>query len=481
MIPPPHETTAEARSQWLKPESDRERFHRLLLLGVQRLRGRPVGAYIRQLQEWERLEPKAFQRLRADRLAQTLDYASSRVPLYRSGRWREALRRGDARDLRSWPVLERENLQADGPELLGQPVTQAHYFRRTSGSMGYPLGVAMDADAAAWAWASDYRGLLWHGVTVGARCLRLLHKGEGPLAEWVRNLKHLPTTDLSSARLTEGLRFLLTARPTYVAGYVSAVAALANHARVAAPGAARPLVPFAKVLGEMLHPFQRQEIEQGLGARVIETYGCNETGTVAYECPAGSLHVFAEHVEVEILREGQPVEPGETGDIALTCTTNRVMPLIRYRVGDRGRLSPEPCSCGRPHPVIAGVEGRIGDLLLSAAGVPVHGAALAAVLKQLIATWSPTAVGRVLFEQHDIRTWTVQVQPGSNFSEGIAAYLIDRVQAIFGKECQVKVNLVQEIATEPSGKFRFYRVASHRRSDRAARLTTDSDSLHRAG
>jgi hypothetical protein len=127
MIPPPHETTAEARSHWLEPESARERFHRLLLLGVQRLRGRAVGAYIRQLQEWERLEPKAFQRLRADRLAQTLDYASSRVPLYRSGRWREALRRGDVRDLRSWPVLERENLQADGPELLGQPVTQAHW------------------------------------------------------------------------------------------------------------------------------------------------------------------------------------------------------------------------------------------------------------------------------------------------------------------------------------------------------------------
>jgi hypothetical protein len=33
---------------------------------------------------------------------------------------------------------------------------------------------------------------------------------------------------------------------------------------------------------------------------------------------------------------------------------------------------------------------------------------------------------RVLFEQHDIRTWTVQVQPGPNFTEGIAAYLIDR-------------------------------------------------------
>lgn len=457
-----YEPTAERRSLESRPESARERFHRLLLLGVQRLRGRRVGEYIRQLQEWERLDPNAFQRLRDERLAQTLDYASSRVPLYRSDRWRDALRRGDGLDLRSWPVLEREHIQADGAELVVQPLPPGHYFRRTSGSMGYPLGVAMDANAASWAWATDYRGLLWHGITVGARCLRLIHKGEGPLADWIRDLKHLPTTDLSSARLAEGVRYLQTSRPTYVSGYVSAVTALANHARLVAPAAPRPLVPFVKVLGEMLHPFQRQEIEEGLGARVIETYGCNETGTVAYECPAGSLHVFAEHVELEILRDGQPVAPGETGDITLTCTTNRVMPLIRYRVGDRGRLSPEPCSCGRPHPVLAEVEGRIGDLLLTAAGVPVHGAALAALLKRLIATWSPTAVRRVLFEQHDIRTWTVQVEPGPNFNDGIAAHLIDGVQAIFGKECRVTVSLAPEIPSEPSGKFRFYRVAAPR-------------------
>lgn len=103
------------------------------------------------------------------------------------------------------------------------------------------------------------------------------------------------------------------------------------------------------MFGELIHDFQRHEIEQGLGARVIETYGCSETGTVGYECPAGSVHIFAEHVEVEILRNGKPARPGEAGDIVLTCTTNRVMPLIRYRVGDRGRLSPDPCRCGRPH------------------------------------------------------------------------------------------------------------------------------------
>ncbi|MBA3521238.1 MAG: phenylacetate--CoA ligase family protein [Gemmatimonadales bacterium] len=443
----------------MTPETANERFHRLLFLGLQRLRGRPIGAYIRQLQEWERLEPAAFHRLRAERLAGTLEYTSSRVPFYRSGPGRVAWRGGNAGDLQSWPVLERATIQAHSAELLAEPTPPGHYLRRTSGSSGSALGVAMDADAASWAWATDYRGLLWHGISVGARCIRLIHKREGRLAEWVRNLRPLHTDDLSVERLQAGVRYMQTARPVYVSGYVAAVTELARYARASAPDAPRPLVPFAKVLGEMLHPFQRQEIEQGLGARVIETYGCNETGTVGFECPAGSLHVFAEHVEVEILKDGEPVEPGEMGDIALTCTTNRVMPLIRYRVGDRGRLSPDPCSCGRPHPVLAGIEGRVGDLMLTSAGVPVHGAALGHVLKEVIAKSPPGAVGRVIFEQHDRRSWTVLVQAGPGFGDGTAAMLTEGVKAIFGNDCQVALKQVPEIPGEPSGKFRFYRMA----------------------
>jgi len=104
----------------LMPESANERFHRMIFVAVQRLRGRPVGAYIRKLQAWERLEPKAFQRLRAERLARTLEYARARLPLYRSGLWRDASGRGTAEALQSWPVLERETIQGSSTELLAQ-------------------------------------------------------------------------------------------------------------------------------------------------------------------------------------------------------------------------------------------------------------------------------------------------------------------------------------------------------------------------
>lgn len=445
----------------MSSESVNERFHRLLLTGVQRLRGRPLGGYIRILQQWEQLDRPAFERLRAERLANILAYAKKHVPLYSSSSWSQASGRDGAEGIESWPVLEREVIQSSSEQLLAIPTPPGRYVRRTAGSTGAAVGIAMDGVAAAWAWATDYRGLLWHGIPVGARCLYVYRQRENPLAEWIRNRHTLLTSDLSPARLTEAVTYLQTARPTYVSGYVSAVAELARHANLIASEASRPLVPFVKVFGEMLHGFQRYEIEQGLGARVIETYGCSETGTVGYECPSGSLHIFAEHVEVEILREGKPVAPGETGDIVLTCTTNRVMPLIRYRVGDRGKLSIEPCPCGRPHPILASIEGRVGDVLLTAAGMPVHGTSLGDLLKGVTAK-VPTAIGRILFQQEDLQTWIVLVQAGPGFSDSVAALLVDGIQAIFGKECKVTVKVVPEIGREPSGKFRFYRGASSR-------------------
>jgi phenylacetate-CoA ligase len=149
------------------------------------------------------------------------------------------------------------------------------------------------------------------------------------------------------------------------------------------------------------------------------------------------------------------------GDILLTCFSNRAMPLVRYRVEDRGRLLPEPCACGRPHPVLADLEGRTGDLLLTASGRRVHGtAALGAVLKHASVLVPPHALARVLFIQHRPRSWRILVQPGPTFGDEDPPRLVECIQETFGADCEVVVEVVPEIPREPSGKFRFYRSAA---------------------
>src|SRR5206468_239017 len=105
------------------------------------------------------------------------------------------------------------------------------------------------------------------------------------------------------------------------------------------------------------------------GCQLCETYGMAEIVAAASECPSGGLHLWPEVGCLEVVKEGQSVRC-EAGDFICTGLLNSDMPLIRYRVGDRGILgnSKEFCPCGRTLPKLASVEGRSDDALYTSDG-----------------------------------------------------------------------------------------------------------------
>lgn len=86
---------------------------------------------------------------------------------------------------------------------------------------------------------------------------------------------------------------------------------------------------------------------------------------MAGECSYRSgLHVFADVHRIEIVDDDGLVLPaGELGNIVVTDLYNRVHPLIRYQLGDRGMLLDEGCPCGVSLPLMAKPEGRTTDVL----------------------------------------------------------------------------------------------------------------------
>jgi phenylacetate-CoA ligase len=439
-----------------------ELLHRQAYLGLQRLRGRPVGPYIRQLQSWERLDRQAFGELTRARLAEALRYALERVPLYSSGAWSTAVSRADPDDLASWPVLERDVVRTRGRELHATHPPVGVFYRHSSKSTGEPLQVALDPPAAAWSWANEYRAMLWHGVGPGAKTLAMWG-GRHPALDLVKNCATFDTRSLTTAHLDAATRFLLYRRPTVCMGLPSAVAQLARYVRARFPEAPKSLVPYAKLGGEQVYPFQREEIERHLGAKSVEFYGCTEVGAIAAECPRGSMHIFSEHVCIEILHNDEPAPAGTFGDLIATSLTNRAMPLVRCRIGDRGRISPDPCPCGLPHPVLTDLVGRASDVFLAADGTKVHGSVLGQGLKPLLAHAPPRAIRQVRFEQADPLHWSALIESGEGFDEGLAAELTDLIRTTFGASCEVEIRRVSYIPREPSGKFRYYRapLAAH--------------------
>lgn len=129
---------------------------------------------------------------------------------------------------------------------------------------------------------------------------------------------------------------------------------------------------YIELNGERFTMETRRRIREFFKCPVASQYGCYEANSIAYECPCGNLHVMTDNVYVEVLdEEGRPIR-NSPGDIYLTSLQNRVMPFVRYRVGDRGILKEEKCSCGSSAPVLELLACRDNDWIINKDGSRAH-------------------------------------------------------------------------------------------------------------
>jgi len=111
--------------------------------------------------------------------------------------------------------------------------------------------------------------------------------------------------------------------------------------------------------GEALPPSLRAELK-ARGVDVLQSYGTAELGLIAYESVAMEGMIIDEDVIVEIVRPGtgDPVAPGEVGEVVVTVLANPVYPMIRFATGDLSALLPGISPCGRTNGRIRGWMGR---------------------------------------------------------------------------------------------------------------------------
>ncbi|MEB8344823.1 phenylacetate--CoA ligase family protein [Flavobacteriaceae bacterium KMM 6898] len=107
-----------------------------------------------------------------------------------------------------------------------------------------------------------------------------------------------------------------------------------------------------KGTSEKVFDSYQEEVKKAFGLKIIGEYGSAESGLIAFECPKGNMHIAMEHI---ILEE-------EDGEILVTNLLSKSFPIIRYRLGDIVELADKDykCECGRAHPVILNIIGRVG-------------------------------------------------------------------------------------------------------------------------
>jgi phenylacetate-CoA ligase len=119
---------------------------------------------------------------------------------------------------------------------------------------------------------------------------------------------------------------------------------------------------------------KRQFLENVFGCPVYTQYGSCEFYWIASECSHQSgLHIASDIRHVDVVDDDKAVPCGCFGDLVVTDLLNMAFPLIKYRIGDRGRLLKRRCSCGLPFPMMDYVKGRISDAIITPAGNVIPG------------------------------------------------------------------------------------------------------------
>lgn len=119
----------------------------------------------------------------------------------------------------------------------------------------------------------------------------------------------------------------------------------------------------AQVGAEYLPPALRKTLAER-GISVTQMYGSADLGVIAYEslgpdgAPTDGM-ILEEALILEIVRPGtgEPVEPGEVGEVVIT-SFNKDYPLIRFATGDLSAVLPGKSPCGRTNVRIRGWMGR---------------------------------------------------------------------------------------------------------------------------
>ena len=117
--------------------------------------------------------------------------------------------------------------------------------------------------------------------------------------------------------------------------------------------------------GELLIKDMKAKMEKHFQTRIYNVYGTIETNFVAWECEKREgMHINMDSCALEIINKNQK----GVGELILTNLVNKTMPIIRYEIGDLGKLKSEGCSCGRGLKMLKDLQGRQGDIIKTEKG-----------------------------------------------------------------------------------------------------------------
>jgi len=323
----------------------------------------------------------------------------SRNILARSSFWAENFKKyiskfSEISDMYKLPVFRRNTLLKFGEEVFVPPLKDDYplFERTTSGTTGIPLKLLYSEREMLISFIPFH---FRHPELERVQISNLLSRkpfvvlgmpGFRLVAEKDFFNKHFPSinsSDLENKKFREDIyKSIFDTTPAFLMGFASLVLQLAKWANV--DQVSLPLLA-VRTTSEPLSINDRRLLKEVFKVPVVDMLNSNGIGVIGFECPSnqGRFHVNAESVVVEVVDDDNNILPaGEVGEIVVTSLSHIITPIIRYAIGDTGRMIDENCPCGKTLPLFE-FYGRRGHEVVLPSGQKIR----AVLLHELLSSF----------------------------------------------------------------------------------------------
>ena len=398
------------------------------------------------------LTPAQVLRKQQEDLAAIVGHAVGNTAYYGEKIGRAHGRIGDGFAIGDLPILSKDDVIQHMDDLLDRSAVRSRVkVGHTGGSTGKPLAFYYDDAKHELMRAGMCRSYMGSGWRPGEKILNFwgarqdVQEGgvfAGKYSDAIAAEKTIAAYEYTEAQLHEWAQGIRAYRPVLLQGYASVLAEVARF--VVAGGMAMPRsLRGVYSTAEMLDGRQRELMEQAFGCKVFNQYGSREIPNNACECRQGNQHILTDMVYLE------SIKIDDEDRLIVTSLTNRLMPFIRYDIGDSGRLLEGECECGSPFPLMEMGMCRQNDLIRTRAGKTFH----------------PAYFNRLLYGLAGIRQYQwVQEAPDQLVLNLVAAAplgtetlvrLRTRLQREVEAGMRLEVRYLDDIPRTASGKHRF--------------------------
>lgn len=336
----------------------------------------------------ENVSAAELEQVQKARHAAQAKFAFEHTRFYRDYYSAAGLRAADFDDpdvVSALPIVEKSHVRENYADFVSDEATPRNSARSTTGgSTGEPLKLLRDLRFPAR--ALEWRLFRWWGVkpyddvAIVTRHVKSTSQSrKHSLMWWPSQRIHMDAFDMTPQTVSAFIENWRRVRPNIMIGYVGAIAELASMVQDMELSAAAPTA--IGVTAAPLSANQRVLIESVFHTKVYDHYRSSEIPWMAGECTNQSgQHVFSDVRALDIVDpDGHTVARGEVGEAIWTDMTNRVFPLVRYRLGDRTAWLDGECPCGVRLPRIRTVVGRVAEMLYLPDGQSVAGEGLAQI------------------------------------------------------------------------------------------------------